>query len=402
MLARGFTQEEVKALDLACDIAEAALDKKPAKPAALVTPAGPPVPSAPATAKHRLGTLSEKYESGGRGPGTISTGSGDPGGVSYGTYQLSSNAGTLTAFVKAEGKPWAAGFGSAKSGSPAFSDQWKKIASTQPGPFGDAQHAFIERTHYRPVVATILAAKGIDLDSRHDAVRDATWSTAVQHAGAASVLLTAVGACDQAHARTSADYDRALIEALYKARIDYVRGVAKNPKLPKAQRDQLNSITRNRFPAELADALRMFGAAATRPVANSGGAIPDIGAAPADASIDGNKVAAENGVEVKSAAVKISRLHPKMGPAIAAVAQAATSLALPKPVITSGNDSKHMNGSLHYGWRALDFRGNNITTATGQKFAEAVRDILGSEYDVAFETFMNAANNHLHVEYDPD
>src|SRR5262249_46471025 len=40
-----------------------------------------------------LGSLSEKYESGGRGPGTVSTGKGDLGGVSYGTYQLSSKVG---------------------------------------------------------------------------------------------------------------------------------------------------------------------------------------------------------------------------------------------------------------------------------------------------------------------
>ena len=32
-----------------------------------------------------LGTLSAKYETGGRGPGTVSSGAGDPGGVSYGS-----------------------------------------------------------------------------------------------------------------------------------------------------------------------------------------------------------------------------------------------------------------------------------------------------------------------------
>lgn len=37
-------------------------------------------------ASHRLGALSERYESGGRGAGTVSTGRGDPGGVSYGLF----------------------------------------------------------------------------------------------------------------------------------------------------------------------------------------------------------------------------------------------------------------------------------------------------------------------------
>ncbi|HFP9633493.1 TPA: hypothetical protein ACHOQV_005292, partial [Escherichia coli] len=42
-----------------------------------------------------LGKTSERYESGGRGPGVISSGKGDHGGVSYGMYQLSSKMGTV-------------------------------------------------------------------------------------------------------------------------------------------------------------------------------------------------------------------------------------------------------------------------------------------------------------------
>jgi len=45
-----------------------------------------------------LGELSSKYESNGN-IGCISDGYGDPGGKSYGEYQLSSNAGSLQAFV---------------------------------------------------------------------------------------------------------------------------------------------------------------------------------------------------------------------------------------------------------------------------------------------------------------
>ena len=77
-------------------------------------------------------------------------------------------------------------------------------------------------------------------------------------------------------------------------------------------------------------------------------------------------VAAAHGVGVKSDAVKISKLHPAMEPVIAAVAKAAATLGLPKPVITSGNDSSHKQGSLHFKDRALDFRGNNIKIAAGQ------------------------------------
>jgi hypothetical protein len=44
---------------------------------------------------HRIGAIAERFESGGRGPGTVSSGAGDPGGISYGTYQLASRTGTL-------------------------------------------------------------------------------------------------------------------------------------------------------------------------------------------------------------------------------------------------------------------------------------------------------------------
>lgn len=47
-----------------------------------------------------LGSLSTQYETGGRGPTTVSTGVGDAGGVSYGSYQMTSkNGGTDKTFV---------------------------------------------------------------------------------------------------------------------------------------------------------------------------------------------------------------------------------------------------------------------------------------------------------------
>jgi len=122
-------------------------------------------------------------------------------------------------------------------------------------------------------------------------------------------------------------------------------------------------------------------------------------------TIDGREIAKQHGVGVKSAAVKISNLHPAMGPVIAAVAQEAKALGLPTPVITSGNDSGHKQGSLHFKNRALDFRGNNITVEQGRALAAkvAVSGLVGKDYDVLFETFAgNPANNHLHVEFDPD
>ncbi len=118
--------------------------------------------------------------------------------------------------------------------------------------------------------------------------------------------------------------------------------------------------------------------------------------------VDGNAIAAANGVGVKNQSVKLGQLDPAMEAAIRTVATVARQQDLPPPVITSGNDSRHKRGSLHYADKALDFRGNNITVVQGRTLRDAVRAGLGSRYDVEFEVFPNASNNHLHVEYDPD
>ena len=315
------------------------------------------------------------------------------------TYQLASKTGSCAAFMRNEGKRWAADFGANAPGGAAFSAAWKAVAAREPKDFGLAQHAFIERTHYRPVIEAVRDRKGLDLDTRHDAVRDATWSCSVQHGKAATILIDAIDATDRTIDRGDPGYDRKLIDSIYDTRIAYVLSVAANPKLSAGARDQLISITRNRYPKERTNAVAMFGAAPPAPTP----AAPAPSAAPAasNGSIDGNAVAAANGVAVKSASVKISQLHPKMAPVIAAVAQAAREMGLPQPVITSGNDSNHMDGSLHFKNRALDFRGNNIKVTVGRLLANNVATRLGNEYDVVFETFLQPANNHLHVEFDP-
>lgn len=232
MLGRGFTQTEVDRLDRALEAALA-----------------PPSP-------HRLGALSERFESGDRGPGAVSSGKGDPGGVSYGIWQLSSRAGTAAAFVADEGARWHADFDDAAPGTAAFSAAWRAVAAREPQAFAEAQHAFIARTHYRPAVLAVRQRSGLDLDARHAAVRDAAWSVAVQHGGAAGILAAAVARADAMLAREVAGYDRALIEAIYAERTAYVLRVA--ARAGGSQGRVLEAITRNRYPAELAEALAMF------------------------------------------------------------------------------------------------------------------------------------------------
>lgn len=212
-------------------------------------PDGPPA--------HKLGSLSEHYESGGRGPGAVSTGLHDPGGVSYGTYQLATKTGTVAAFIAAEGTKWARDFAGLKPGTPTFTAAWQLVAKREPAAFAEAQHAFIERTHYRPTVKAVLDATGLDLDSRADAIRDATWSVSVQHGKAALILNTAVREVDAQGLDRAADaYDRALLAAIYAARSDYVRKVAavSTP----TNRATLLGIVANRYPDEFKRAQEML------------------------------------------------------------------------------------------------------------------------------------------------
>lgn len=237
MLGRGFSQSEVQMIDRAIDRAMGG-----------ETSSG--------DREFRLGSISQRFESGGRGPGTVSGGAGDPGGVSYGIYQLASKTGSVDSFVSQEGLRWSAEFGGHRPGTAKFSSEWKTIARREPESFCEAQHRFVERTHYRPAVEQVKIAKGLDLDSRHRAVREAVWSVAVQHGGAARILMDAVDRADVGADRGDPDYDLKLVKAIYEVRTHYVERIAQ--RLRGAARRMLDAVARKRYPAELKEVLALF------------------------------------------------------------------------------------------------------------------------------------------------
>lgn len=231
----------------------------PAAPAAArpAAPAAPVHPTAP-TSTTVLGSVSERYESGNRGPGTASSGRGDPGGASYGVYQLSSAKGTLTAFLRNEGAVYAQRLAGKPVGSDAFNREWRAIAAENPRAFRAAQHAFIERTHYDVAVNGVREQTGLNLDTRHRAIREAVWSVSVQHAGAQTILRRAIARTDAQMSRNDAGYDRALANNIYAVRTQYVLDVANGPRISASEKAQLISVTQNRYPAERADILALF------------------------------------------------------------------------------------------------------------------------------------------------
>jgi hypothetical protein len=136
-----------------------------------------------------VGKLSEKYESGGRGPATVSTGKGDPGGVSYGTYQLASKVGRADQFVK---KYYPKEFEGLQGGTPEFSERWKKLAQSDPDALHGKEHEFIKATHYDPQAAKILKETKLDVGTRSRVFQDVVWSTSVQHGPNTPIIVLAV------------------------------------------------------------------------------------------------------------------------------------------------------------------------------------------------------------------
>lgn len=198
----------------------------PTKPSiAISTENTQPLPSNPVTSAagalgqalaDALGALSAKYETGGRGPGVVSTGAGDPGGVSYGSYQMATKMGVVQRFVAQTGFPWAKDFQNLTAGTAQFTAVWKRIAAEQTDDFQKAQHAFIKMTHYDPLAAKVLADDKLDVNTRSGALRDVIWSTAVQHGPATSIVHRA---CGTLNCPTSdPNYDKQLICAIYAER----------------------------------------------------------------------------------------------------------------------------------------------------------------------------------------
>lgn len=201
-----------------------------------------------------LGKLSAKYETGNRGPGTVSTGAGDRGGVSYGSYQMASKLGVATKFVKQPGFPWLADFQNLTAGTPEFTACWKRIAKDEPDAFQKCQHDYIKKTHYDLLCAKILKEDALDVNSRCHTLQDVVWSTAVQHGGNSSIVHKALAKCTLP--KTDKGFDEQLIRAIYAERgrkkadgslVYFSRNSAK-----------VQQGVANRFKNELQDALAML------------------------------------------------------------------------------------------------------------------------------------------------
>ena len=221
-------------------------------------PSQPTEPTQPQTppAGSELGKLSAKFETGNRGPGTVSTGAGDKGGVSYGSYQMSSTLGVAGKFVAQLDAPFRNQFGSLKPGSAEFTAVWKQLAASQTKEFQERQHAFIKKTHFDPLVTKIRNEDGVDVTTRSHALQDVIWSTAVQHGGASSIphVAHATLGINTDHP----EFDKRFIVAIYAER-GRKRADGKLAHFSGNRPDVQQGVA-NRFKNEQSDALKMLAA----------------------------------------------------------------------------------------------------------------------------------------------
>lgn len=209
-------------------------------------------PDAVAKGQRDIGALAAKYEARKlQGPGTISHGRGDPGGVSYGTFQMNSNDRIVHDFIKSpEASAWAGRFRGKTPVTKPFDDEWRAIAAADPARFEAAQRAYIIRANYSAGAAEVRRKARYELDQASPAVRQAFFATAVQHgpSGGGGLFVRAVQAVDARMKRNDARYEPALINALYDYRTEQRRTFASNARARAAE-----LIRRNR--REAADAL---------------------------------------------------------------------------------------------------------------------------------------------------
>jgi hypothetical protein len=201
-----------------------------------------------------LGELSAKYETGGRGPGTVSTGAGDPGGVSYGSYQMASKMGVPARFVSQAGFPWLSDFQGLKAGTAPFTACWKRIAAAETDAFQRAQHAFIKKSHYDQLAAKVLNDDGLDVNTRCRALQDVIWSTAVQHGGATPIVHRALA--NVSLPKTDPGYDEQAIRCIYAER-GRKKADGNLAYFSKSSPGVQKGVS-NRFKNELQDALAML------------------------------------------------------------------------------------------------------------------------------------------------
>jgi len=98
-------------------------------------------------------------------------------------------------------------------------------------------------------------------------------------------------------------------------------------------------------------------------------------------------------MRLKDSSVKPTGLHPKLIEALFVADELHRKATGKELTVTSLNDGKHKQGSLHYVGQAADLR--TWALPRPDLFTTELQQALGNQYDVVLEI------DHIHLEYDP-
>lgn len=194
---------------------------------------------------YRVGDLTIKYETSGKGPGYISNGSkwGDPGGDSYGSYQLETKKGTMPEYLKNIDDKFTRELKGLKINSSQFKAKWRELAKEDPEGFQQSQFTYLAHKpngHYDGVEY----ARALGWNVNNLAMQSAIFSIVNQSGGWKK------GIFDKSGIKPTDDLE-VQINKLYDARANYFKSLS----LLKHIKD---SIIKNRTVDERKDCLKLI------------------------------------------------------------------------------------------------------------------------------------------------
>lgn len=220
--------------------------------------------------------LSAKYESNGD-PAAVSSGSGDHGGISYGIYQLSSNAGSVGSFLRFACRyknEALANYGKVLSefevNSNGFIREWKSIGSIDPAGFAELQNAYAKSVYYDEAAQKLRRAH-YNIETKSKAMQAVLFSRAIQYGAGNMIELYTEAAMRLGYVNLSyvddQYFDKEMIASIYDFLIEECdraynkgNGTYHSPKdWANGSHTVVKAGLKNRFVNEKADALGMMG-----------------------------------------------------------------------------------------------------------------------------------------------
>lgn len=201
---------------------------------------------------YKVGDLTKKYETGNRGSGYISNGNAwqDPGGTSYGSYQLETNKGTMYEYLKTVDDVFTKQLRKLTVNSEVFKATWKELAKADPEGFEQSQFNYLANKP-NGYFDGLKYANKLGWSINNLAMQSAIYSTVNQSGGWKAGIFSKAGIDVR-------DDLEVQINKLYDARARYFRSLPTGGKGQMTKETQRN-IIKNRTVDERKDCLKLIG-----------------------------------------------------------------------------------------------------------------------------------------------